>query len=370
MTELALGGALADAEIDPIDGAPEAEMTVAPRTIDETARILEAATQHRLSVLIWGGGTHQGMGGRVEPDVVLSTSRLNSLVDWQPDDLTVVAESGMKVADLEDVLSERSQTAVLPEHPLSATVGGVVASGVSAWRRLRYGPTRDRMLEVVIVTGDGRVVRGGGRVVKNVTGYDLPRLATGSFGSLGLVVQVCLKLWPVSPSAATVTTTAQAAKSAYRPLATISDRDTTKVYIGGHEKDVEAQLGELGGEAERGLVWPEPFSDELRVEMRVPARFVDDAIGLVPGHWSLLAERGVGRLQLGGSLEAVGEITGMRSWAEQLGGSLVIDRAPAQVYREIDPWVTPPATQDLQRRVVAQFDPARVVNPGRLPGGL
>ncbi|NIV25710.1 MAG: FAD-binding protein, partial [Gemmatimonadetes bacterium] len=91
---------------------------------------------------------------------------------------------------------ERGQTAVLPETPGSGTVGGAIASGASAWRRLRYGPIRDRVLETVMATGDGRVVKAGGRLVKNVTGFDIPRLATGSYGSLGVIGQVCLKLWP------------------------------------------------------------------------------------------------------------------------------------------------------------------------------
>ncbi|NIR39303.1 MAG: FAD-binding protein, partial [Gemmatimonadetes bacterium] len=92
------------------------------------------------------------------------------VVDWQPDDLTVVVEAGVTVGTLESMLAERGQTALLPEWGPEATVGGVVAAGISGYRRARLGPTRDRVLEVTIVTGDGRVVRGGGRVVKNVSG--------------------------------------------------------------------------------------------------------------------------------------------------------------------------------------------------------
>ena len=162
--------------------------------------MLTAASTDRTAVLLWGGGTHQGIGGRVSPGVVLATSRLDRIVSWEPEDLTVVVEAGVRIGDLDDLLAEKGQSAVLPETMPDATVGGVVAGGISGYRRARYGPTRDRVLEVTLVTGDGRIVTGGGQVVKNVSGYDLPRLATASFGGLGLVGRVCLKLWPAPPA--------------------------------------------------------------------------------------------------------------------------------------------------------------------------
>ena len=181
-------------------GGPLTPRWVAPRSIDQAAAVMRAATDNDKRVLIWGGGTHQGHGYPIEADIVLSTHRLSEVVDWQPDDLTVVVEAGVKVADLEAMLAERGQTAVLLEATRGATVGGTIAAGVSAWRRLRYGPTRDRVLETVMATGDGRVVRAGGPLVKNVTGYDVARLVTGSYGSLGVIGQVCLKLWPTGVS--------------------------------------------------------------------------------------------------------------------------------------------------------------------------
>ena len=121
---------------DPPPGVPEEAVAVAPATLDDAAEVLATASKYSLPVLVWGGGTNQGWGGRVEPAVVLSTSRLNSIVDWQPEDLTVVVEAGVAASDLEERLGERGQTAVLPEMPGAATVGGVVASGASCWRRL------------------------------------------------------------------------------------------------------------------------------------------------------------------------------------------------------------------------------------------
>ena len=145
-----------------------------------------------------------GIGHRFDPDLILSTARLDRIIAWEPDDLTVVVEAGVTVEDLEEMLAGKGQTALLSEQPGPATVGGAVAAAISGWRRFRYGPLRDRVLEVTLVTSDGRVVTAGGRLVKNVTGYDIPRLAAGSFGSLGLIARVCLKLWPLPAACATV----------------------------------------------------------------------------------------------------------------------------------------------------------------------
>ena len=371
MTSLrsALQRRLASYLSDSIEGTPEA-VTVAPSTLAEVASVLTVASQHSLPVLVWGGGTHQGIGGRVDPAIVLSTAGLNSIVDWQPEDLTVVVEAGVRVADLEDTLSERGQTALLPEVPGGGTVGGTVAAGVSGFRRLRYGPTRDRMLEVELVTGDGRIVRGGGRVVKNVTGYDLPRLATGSFGSLGLVGRVCLKLWPLPVAALTVTLAEPRSDYGYRPLAVIEERDRVLVFLGGTPAEIEARAAELGGDSQEGWHWPGRPAGAIRYSLRVAPRLLRGAIGRVPATWAYQALPGVGEIRIGADRFEQGSFMDLRDWAETNGGALVVIEAPSMIYQTVDPWGTAPAGMELQRRVVARFDPDRVVNPGRLPGGL
>jgi glycolate oxidase FAD binding subunit len=343
---------------------------VAPATLDEAAVILSVASEHSLPVLIWGGGTHQGLGGRVDPTLVLATTRLDSIVDWQPEDLTVVVEAGVRVADLEERLAERGQTAVLPEVSGNGTVGGVVAAGISGFRRLRYGPTRDRMLEVDLVTGDGRVVRGGGRVVKNVTGYDLPRLATGSLGGLGLIGRVCLKLWPRPAATVTVTLSESRSDYGYRPLAVIEARDEVLVYLSGTPAEVEARSAELGGSRREGLHWPDPPVGPIQLSLRIAPRLVHQARELVPVSWSYQALPGVGEIRIGAEEFEPDRFDNLRHWAEDHGGALVLVNAPRTVYKTFDAWGTAPASLELQRRVVARFDPDRVVNPGRLPGGL
>ncbi|HEX5630727.1 MAG TPA: FAD-binding oxidoreductase, partial [Acidimicrobiia bacterium] len=236
-----------------IPGAPSAEFSFVPTTAEECAAMLDFASEHGLVVLPWGGGTH-GFGPPTAPDIVIGTAGFAG-IDWRSDDLTAVLGTGVTVSALEAQLGERGQSAMLVEHPGAATVGGVVASGVSGWRRLRYGPTRDRVLEVVVATGDGRVVRGGGQVVKNVTGYDLSRLFTGSLGSLGVITRVCLKLWPQGSAAATVTVDdpERAAAIAVRPLAVLQTPGESLVYLAGTAAEVAAQSVALGGSARDGL---------------------------------------------------------------------------------------------------------------------
>ena len=355
--------------------APElaaADLVVAPTEPGQVAAVLQLAGEHGAKVLVWGGGTHQGLGGRVDADVVMSTHRLAAVIDHRPDDLTVVVDAGVPIAALEERLAGHAQTAVLTERPGRATVGGAVAAGVSGWRRLRYGPTRERVLEVTLVTGDGRMVRGGGRVVKNVTGYDLPRLATGSFGSLGVIVSVCLKLWPVAPAAATVTVAdpEEALARAYRPLAVIEHDGGSRVYLSGFQAEVEAQAETLGGPAEAGLHWPDPLPGPVQLLMRVPPADTRAAVGQVPAGWGYQAAHGVGEVTLSAPDVDDAALASLREWAESRGGVLVVAGAPAELYERFDPWGTPPATLDIQRRIVGAFDPTGTINPGRPAGGL
>lgn len=358
---------------DEVPGAPDAEFVVAPSSMDEAARVLRTASDHGMPVVVWGSGSHSGFGYGVSPDVVISTHRLDRILDWQPEDLTIVAEAGVTVLELETKLAERNQTAVLPERSGTATLGGVIAAGLSGFRRLRFGPTRDRVLEVVMATGDGRVITGGGRVVKNVTGFDIPRLATGSFGSLGVIGQVCLKLWPLARHAGTIPVpdAASANQTAYRPLAVIETERESNVFVAGTAEEVAGQAADLGSTARPGLDWPEPLEAEWVLSLRVPAADVAAAVAEVR---SLLpsarfrAEHGVGTIMLGIDqldLAAAGEL---RAWAEAHQGALVVAARPND--EDFDPWGAIPSSSALQRRVKAAFDPAGILAPGRLAGRI
>lgn len=353
-----------------IEGLPAAEVLVAPASIAELEQVLDLASERQLAALVWGGGTHQGYGARVGADVVIAMARMNHLIDWQPEDFTVTVEAGMLVADLEARLAERGQTAVLPELPGEATVGGVMAAGVSGWRRSRYGPTRERVLEVDLVTGDGRRVRAGGRVVKNVTGFDLPRLSVGSFGALGVIAQTCLKLWPRSAETATVTVDDgdRALATAYRPAAIVESDGIAKVFLGGTPAEVEGQVGVLGGSVSSGWSWEAEPDGVMRWSLRLPPALLREGIGRLPGDWRYQAGLGVGDLKAASS--SADGAADLRTWAETVGGALVVVDGPDDLYARMDPWGTPPAGLNIQRELIRRFDPCRTINPGRLPGRL
>ncbi len=356
---------------DPRD-LPPTEFALAPTSLEEAAQALRIATDHRMKVLVWGGGNHQGYGHRVYPDVVLVTTSLNRVEVWEPEDMTLVAQSGAPVAQMEEMLAERRQTTLLPHPNPTATIGGALAAGLSGYQRFRYGPTRDRLLETRVLTGDGRMVRAGGRVVKNVTGYDIPRLMVGSLGRMGLIGSVCLKLAPVPPASATVTVEdpSRALADLYRPLAILSTPTAHRAYLWGTPAEVESQAARAGGQIQTGLVWPNPPSGAVRWSVRVPPSHLAEAAQRLPASWDYVMQHGVGITECAGPDTGLESAMELRGWAESVGGALVLVEGPDALYERMDPWGTPPPGLRYQRRLVAEFDPYGILNPGRLPGGI
>lgn len=346
--------------------APEGAFSIAPKSVTDVEMIVRYASERDLIVQVRGGGTHSGYGEPSRPDLVLSMERLGEVEAWEPDDLTIVVGAGARVEKVEAMLAEQNQTLVMPEVPGAATIGGVIAAGVSSLRRGRLYATRERVLELTAVTGDGRRVRSGGRVVKNVTGFDLHRLAVGAFGSLGIIVSVCLKLWPTPPGAATVTVNRlEDAAAIVRPLAVLQVDGEVRVYLQGTESEVEAQADRLGGKVTPGLDWPADPAGRWQWSLRVPPASTPEALRRLPSGWSHVAIHGVGEVRAASSTSE--GANAVRSWAEAIGGSLVVTKGEPGSF---DPWGTPPPGLELQRRLIAQFDPKRVLNPGRLPAGL
>jgi glycolate oxidase FAD binding subunit len=349
---------------------PPASHQVAPSTPELMADLLSAASDVGAVVVPWGGGIHQGLGYRVAPDVIASTASLDRIISWEPEDLTVVVEAGVKVDALESHLAARHQTAALADRTPGATVGGSIAAGVSGYRRLRYGPSRDRVLQATVVTGDGRVVTAGGRVVKNVSGYDIQRSVFGAHGALGIITSVCLKLWPRSSTAATVTTDdpLRARRELYRPLAILQTERGSTVYLEGAAAQVDADSARLGGQRQEGLAWPEIPKGVVTAAVTVPPAELATAVEQVVGIGPFVAQHGVGRIDLAGSEDS--DWTGLRAWAESVEGRLTITGAPDRFYAVVDPWGSDPPAVAVQRRLVAAFDPMRTINRGRLPGGI
>lgn len=197
-TIVASEGVVPEAEAFPVDGfAPQT--AVAPGSEEEVRALLEHAQGYQLACIVWGGGTQIRTGDPPEQyDWVLLTKRLNRVTDYQPTDLIVTVQAGVTLEHLQEVLKAHGQyvpwNPPLPQH---STIGGIVASGRAGSWRLAHGTPRDRLLAIRAVRADGTAFKSGAKVVKSVAGYDLHRLLCGSWGTLGVITEVTLKVSPL-----------------------------------------------------------------------------------------------------------------------------------------------------------------------------
>jgi len=314
-----------------------------------------------------GSRTHWEVGG-APPIGAVEVVAPSGVVVFDPDDLTVTVNAGTTCADLAAVLGARGQECALDPRDPAATVGGVLATGLSGHRRLRWGPLRDRVLEVRFVTADGRVVKGGGPTVKNVSGFDLPRLLVGSLGTLGVIARTTLRCQPL-PAASVWCTTALdpfAVRAAVlRPACIRYDGSTTHVLLEGETADVAAELATIGGVECPVPAWPDaPHRGRISVppaELRPLLDGLGGRGGLsVPGvEWA--AEMGVGTVHVAAATPDA--LVGAREAAETVGGWLLREQGAAG----IDGFGIALPNLALMRRIAEAFDPTGKCAPGRLP---
>ena len=174
------------------------DAAVFPGSVEEVSAVIALVGEFGLPVIPWGGGTAASVGlPSARAGLVLGLRRLNRLVEHEPGDLTVTVEAGTTVGELQAALRGRGQWLSLdPADAERATIGGVLATNASGPRRHLYGTARDLLIGVTVVTAEGAIVKGGGKVVKNVAGYDLPKLFVGSYGTLAVIVEATFKLRP------------------------------------------------------------------------------------------------------------------------------------------------------------------------------
>ena len=183
----------------------EPSLVVEPGTIEETSEVMKLASREGLAVSPRGGGTKMGLGNPPrQVDLILSTARMDGIIEHVPGDQIVRAQAGLKLEDLQENLAESDQMLGIDPPEEGATVGGIVAANASGPRRLRYGTVRDLIIGIKVVLADGTVAKAGGKVVKNVAGYDLSKLFTGSLGTLGVIAEANFRLHPIRESARTV----------------------------------------------------------------------------------------------------------------------------------------------------------------------
>ena len=322
------------------------------------------ATLHRL--LVVGGRRHLDKGNPAEIDAELWTTQLDRLVAYEPAEMIAVVEAGMRVGELERVLADGGQEWP-SDAPPDATVGGVIASGASSPRRLRFGALRDTVLEAEIVTGDGRLIRSGARTVKNVTGYDLHKLVAGSLGTLGVIVQVALKVRPLPHARRTLRfegdlgLARELLDTVHGSTSVLATPGAVELRLEGWPQEVEEQTATARRIGTASVKGDGPFPSDrpwdtmpIVAEAAVPASRLDAAI--VGRAWGALA--GVGIVWVGlGSPD--GELAEVRDRVHALGGIAPVVRGPGGLGD------APVAAPDVQRRLKEAFDPNRVLAPGR-----
>lgn len=403
---------------DAVLGA-QPRVVVEPESEEQVADVLRYANGAGLAVIPRGGGSQLALGNPPRrADIILSMARMNQLVEHAPHDLTVSAQAGMRLADLQRTLGGARQwlaNDVLLDS--AATLGGLIATNASGSRRLRYGGVRDQIIGVRVALADGTIARGGGKVVKNVAGYDLPKLYTGSLGTLGVIVAATFRLYPLSEISRTVTLTAptweplcalaqQVTASTLEP--TILDIATTPpgdyVFAARFETVAEAaeqqaarlveMAGPLGGTAriltsdDEAAFWialranqmpPGAAGNALAIKVSLLptdiAPWLAQATAIAGAHdlqllWRAHAGHGLVFVHLGGPegslLDAVAPL---RQAALERHGSLAVLDAPPALAGRLDPFGPSPALE-LMRRIKAQFDPHATLNPGRFIGRI
>jgi glycolate oxidase FAD binding subunit len=395
----------------------------------ETVEALREAVARRVAegqaIFPQGGQTSLDYGGPPRrPGVAIDLRGLDRVVDYPAADMTITVEAGLTLARLQATLAGHRQRLPLDApRPERATLGGIFATNTSGPRRFGAGRPRDMILGVTFVTADGRAVKGGGRVVKNVAGYDLPKLLTGSLGTLGIIAELTLKARPMPEASAIVFAAFEEAKavgsaldglntSGTRPIAiellnaagarvvcppTVADGRPWVLAVGFEDNAVSVawqvgrlleELGKTRAEAvvvegaEVAPIWS--ALAEFQAEPLGPLTFVANlrrsgvvpfVAGVDPERWSIQAHAGSGIVRAhaldGWAIEDLAvEVGRLRAQAVDGGGNVILSRCPTEWKERLGVWGTPRGDWALAEAIKRALDPGGVMNPGRFVGTI
>ncbi len=397
---------------DAIEGV-EPSLVVEPGSVEEISAVMKLAAREDLAVSPRGGGTKIHVGNPPQRlDLILSTARMNEIMEHTPGDQIVRVEAGVKLEDLQEQVSGSDQMLVLDPPESGATVGGIIAANSSGPRRYKYGTIRDLIIGITIVLHDGTVAKAGSKVVKNVAGYDLSKLFTGSLGTLGVIATANFRLHPRPAAARTVAVEVAGSRQAQAAAQAIvhSQVEATAVELhygedekiltvllesipGGIEAKVETasfllkQFGEVrtlsDEEADHlGPLAPPEVADEVVLKIGAPPADLSAVLESVLGaaerrglaHPRITGHAGTGVTFVGLSSEdedaAAGLVGEMREIQVRKGGNVTLQRAPLTLKQRVGTWDNGGDYLGLVRRVKEKFDPRGGMNPGRYLGGL
>jgi glycolate oxidase FAD binding subunit len=383
-----------------------------PESVEALASVLRTGHQQGWAIAPCGQGSKLDWGGIPQRlDVLLSTARLNRLVDHAVEDLTVTAQSGLTLGALQDGLAKRGQWLPLDTlYAESSTLGGLIATAAGGSLRHRYGSMRDWLIGVEFVRADGERSKAGGRVVKNVAGYDLMKLLTGSYGSLAVISQVTLRVYPRPEVFRTLALQAECStldrlarellRAPLAPLAFdvlsaaaakalgLAAQMTLLLRFGSVQAGVEEQVTRLQTRCTGGLIQLTSVEETIWAQLR---RALEDrrhlllklglrstaALGLleqmtttIPGaiaHLQLASGLGFIRLPANTSVE---QLADLRQRCQTAAGYLTLLEAPPDLKQQFEVWGYTGNALESMRALKRALDPAACLNPGRFVGGI
>ncbi|MGI8626790.1 MAG: FAD-binding oxidoreductase [Geodermatophilaceae bacterium] len=409
---------VADAgEQDAVDGVA-ASMVARPSSTEQVAEVMRAAAAYHLAVVPRGRGTKLTWGRPpTRVDLVVDLLRMNAVIDHAAGDLIVEAQAGTALADVQQTVAGAGQRLAVDETVPGASVGGTLATGTSGPGRVAVGTVRDLLIGVTVVRVDGVVAKSGGRVVKNVAGYDLGKLVIGSFGTLAVVTQAVFRLHPLPAARRVLTQGFDDAERAQHLVQEVLHAQVvpaavevewlgegagilavllegTEAGVDGRQASALTLLGDGSRSSEElPARWGRyPWDDEETAagaggQRPTAIKATFGLSGLAQVLASARAAAGQARVPLNlrgsagagvvyASIPAVADVGAvsavvdrLRSVCTSLGGAVVVLDAPPHVKAAIDTWGPVPAI-DLMRRVKDQFDPEHRLAPGRFVGGI
>ncbi|QBD78237.1 FAD-binding oxidoreductase [Ktedonosporobacter rubrisoli] len=406
-------------------------LVVSPTSVEDVGQTVELASLNKLSVLPRGGGSGMNLGNIAEHiDILIDTTHLKRLLEHEGPDLTCHVEAGITLAELQVQLARQGQQLALDApNAQQATIGGLLATNASGPKRLRYGTARDLVIGMRVVQANGELARSGGRVVKNVAGYDLNKLYIGSLGTLGMIVEANFKLHPLPPLERTLLLMYTNIDDAMQTILAIlnslltpsalelidagaaSDMTdffglnlpangyTVAINFEGSKAAIERQLNEtrllarrnnalmgddLDGDAQQRFwevirehtqgtltckvaLLPSQIASYLRQLEETCQRYTLES--------ATIAHAGNGILYIelrpsDATPRLISALEELRKYARELHGSLVVERCPVELKRRISIWGEPGGDFYLMQRLKQQFDPQRTFVGGRFLGGL
>ncbi|WP_375339717.1 FAD-binding oxidoreductase [Okeania sp. SIO2G4] len=394
---------------------------VYPETQAQLSTIVNCCAQNNWAILPCGNGSKVHWGGLMKVDrtthkqgiTVISSDRLNHLIEHAVGDLTVTVEAGMKYAELQETLAKAGQfLAIDPAYPETATIGGIIATADTGSLRQRYRGVRDMLLGISFVRSDGKIAKAGGRVVKNVAGYDLMKLFTGSYGTLGIISQVTLRVYPQQQASGTVVlvgeknniakATQTLLSSALTPVAIdlLSTKLVEQLDLGKGVglmvrfqsiiESVEEQSNQLlkvgdslglnstrynDYEAElwqklKQQIWHSQPNEIICKIGVIPTEAVEtlERSAIETGFGLIHAGSGLGELKFNSVTPET--LLELRHWCESKGGFITVLAAPLEIKEKLDVWGYNQNGIEIMRRIKQQFDPQNIFNPHSFVGGI